>query len=139
MIPVRLQDVVVDEKRETYLVLLDSDLHMDDSLTVGIGPFSALNISEKIGDETEGNYDAQNLVSELLEETEAEIRTIRLFRDDRGRYTARITESNPKEQSRDTYEAEVSNALALAAETDAQLEVPPELLQNNHPEAAEDQ
>lgn len=138
MIPVRLEDVVVDEKRETYLVLLDSDLRLDGSLTVGIGPFSALNISEKIGDESEEEYDAQNLVSELLDDTDAEIRSIRLFRDERGRYQARITESNPGEKSRETYEAEVSDALALAAETDAQLEVPPELLQNIHHEEAED-
>lgn len=137
MIPVHLQDVVVDEKRETYLVLLDSDLHLDGSLTVGIGPFSALNISEKLGEGTKGQYDAQNLVSELIQDTAAQIRSIRLYRDDRGRYRARITESSPDEQSRDTYEMEIADALALAAETDAQLEVPPEWLQNLYPEDAD--
>lgn len=133
MIPVRLEDVVVDEKRETYLVLLDSDLRLDGSLTVGIGPFSALNISSKLEDETEGRYDAQNLVSELLDDTAAGISRIRLHRDERGRYRARITETSPEEKSRDIYEAELAEALALAAETDARLEVPPELLQNVNP------
>ena len=137
MIPVRLEDVVVDEKRETYLVLLDSDLRLDGSLTVGIGPFSALNISEKLGNDPEGHYDAQNLVPELLEDTEAEIRSIRLYRDERGRYRARATAFSLDEQTRETYETEVADALALAAETDAQLEVPPELLQNLQPEEAE--
>lgn len=137
MIPVRLEDVVVDKKRETYFVLLDSDLRLDGSLTVGIGPFSALNISEKLRDDSEGQHDAQNLVSEFLEDTEAEIRSIRLYRDERGRYRARVTESSPDERTRETYETEVPDALALAAETNAQLEVPPELLQNLQPEEAD--
>lgn len=139
MIPVRLEDVVVDDKRETYLVLLDSDLRLDGSLTVGIGPFSALNISSKLEDETGSRYDAQNLVSELLDDTAADISRIRLHRDERGRYRAQITETSPEEGTRDVYEAELAEALALAVETDARLEVPPELLQNANPTSAGDE
>jgi bifunctional DNase/RNase len=130
MIPVHLTDVVVNEKQETYMVLLQTESNFEGSTTVGIGPFSALNISAKLEEEGEEIHDSQDLVAELLEDTEAEIRKIRICRDERGRYRAKIVEDLEEERSQNVYEAKLSDALALATETNAQLQVPPELLQN---------
>lgn len=135
MIPVHLKDVVVNEKRETYMVLLQSDLQIEGSATVGVGPFSALNISAKLNEESKGAHDSQDLVAELLEDTETEIRKIPIYRDERGRYRAKIIQNLDEDRSQNVHEAELSDALALAAETDAQLQVPPELLQNKELEA----
>lgn len=130
MIPVYLHDVVVNEAQETCLVLLKSDLHLDGSLPISIGPFSALNLADKLDDDREDRYDSQNLIPELLEDTDADIGPIQILRDQKGYYRAEITGNTPDSDTETTYRAELAEALALAAETSTQLEVPPELLQN---------
>jgi bifunctional DNase/RNase len=130
MIPVHVTDVVVNEERETYMVLLQSELHFEGSASVGIGPFSALNISSKLDEQENDVNDSQNLVGELLDDTEVEIRKIRLYRGERGRYRAKVIENLDDDRSQNIYETELSDALALATETGAQLQIPPELLQN---------
>lgn len=133
MIPVYIHDVVVNEEKETYLVLLKSDLELEGTVPVNLGPISALDLHSKVSDDVEDQKDLQSLLPELLEETDAAIDTIRIDRDPTGRYRANVsgsTESSRHHEDQRNYEIELSDALALAAETSARLEVPPDLLQN---------